>query len=50
MMEPRPDETGKHSGQDEFGLSDEAADPEDYDLDAVYDGWGFDRDPEDSDG
>ena len=48
-MEPLPDETGKHSHQDNFMLSDELVAEEDYDLSVIYEGWGFDDDPEDED-
>tara|TARA_R110000803_G_scaffold152150_1_gene217248 strand:+ start:204 stop:419 length:216 start_codon:yes stop_codon:yes gene_type:complete len=46
-MKPRKDETGTHSHQDNFQLSDERVDPDDYDLSLIQDGWGFDVDPED---
>ena len=46
----RTDDQGhRHSEGFRGHLSDEDHDPEDYDLSSIYEGWGFDDDPEDDD-
>ena len=47
MSDPRPGLSdnigpGRSSTHTDFQLSDHEHDPEDYDLDAIYEGWGFD--------
>ena len=51
MMGPdgkwKDDSGARHSEGFTGQLSDEDYDEDDFDLDDIYDGWGFDPDPED---
>ena len=53
MTDPRPDQWvdangGRHTTHADMELSDEALDPEDWDLSEIRDGWGFDEEDDDA--
>lgn len=53
MTDPRRlrgiDDGGRHTTHADTTLSDQDADPEDYDLSDIYEGWGFDPIEDDDD-